>query len=284
MSDHDELAKYRRKNLKLIHFSKDDQSFVESEKPMETFADVGGLEEVKKKIRMNFILPLQQPEIFAAYGKQAGGSLLLFGPPIRTGLSMKRCRKRSESIPMSLIIIICKRICLTRKGSSSKRKPHYYRRLKSIRKHRLYLAVLSYTEALLIHFEESVRLEKIALEHNMESSEVYFFLGLASGQRGDYKLKETYMRNAVRLEPDNKQYQEEFLDALQHNELLFKIILWPVKFLRKLKHWQVLIAWIVAMLFLRPLLILFIVLYVLSYWVTKATVHVKVFGWGRRRV
>lgn len=148
----------------------------------------------------------------------------------------------------------------------------------------LYLAVLSYTEALLIHFEESVRLEKIALEHNMESSEVYFFLGLASGQRGDYKLKETYMRNAVRLEPDNKQYQEEFLDALQHNELLFKIILWPVKFLRKLKHWQVLIAWIVAMLFLRPLLILFIVLYVLSYWVTKATVHVKVFGWGRRRV
>lgn len=148
----------------------------------------------------------------------------------------------------------------------------------------LYLAVLSYTEALLIHFEESVRLERIALEHNMESSEVYFFLGLASGQRGDYKLKETYMRNAVRLEPDNKQYQEEFLDALQHNELLFKIILWPVKFLRKLKHWQVLIAWIVAMLFLRPLLILFIVLYVLSYWVTKATVHVKVFGWGRRRV
>ncbi|MEF3353276.1 ATP-binding protein [Paenibacillus sp. GYB006] len=81
MSDHDELAEQRRKNLKLIHFSKEDQSLVESEKPKETFADVGGLEEVKKKIRMNFILPLQQPEVFAAYGKQAGGSLLLFGPP-----------------------------------------------------------------------------------------------------------------------------------------------------------------------------------------------------------
>ncbi|WP_054955227.1 ATP-binding protein [Paenibacillus dakarensis] len=81
MSDRDELAEQRRKNLKLIHFSKEDQALVESEKPKETFADVGGLEEVKKKIRMNFILPLQQPEVFAAYGKHAGGSLLLFGPP-----------------------------------------------------------------------------------------------------------------------------------------------------------------------------------------------------------
>lgn len=30
---------------------------------------------------MNFILPLKQPELFAAYGKEAGGSLLLYGPP-----------------------------------------------------------------------------------------------------------------------------------------------------------------------------------------------------------
>ncbi|RUS46859.1 26S protease regulatory subunit [Cohnella sp. AR92] len=81
MSDRDEIAEQRRKNLKLIHFNHDDQSLVESEKPKETFADVGGLEDVKKKIRMNFILPLEQPEVFAAYGKHAGGSLLLFGPP-----------------------------------------------------------------------------------------------------------------------------------------------------------------------------------------------------------
>lgn len=81
MSDYDELSERRRKNLKLITFSKDQGDLVESEKPKETFADVGGLEDVKKKIRMNFILPLQQPEVFAAYGKEAGGSLLLFGPP-----------------------------------------------------------------------------------------------------------------------------------------------------------------------------------------------------------
>jgi len=79
--DHDELAERRRKKLKLIRFDSDGQTLVESEKPRETFEDVGGLEDVKKKIRMNFILPLKQPEIFAAYGKEAGGSLLLYGPP-----------------------------------------------------------------------------------------------------------------------------------------------------------------------------------------------------------
>ena len=78
---HDELAERRRKKLKLIRFSGDEQALVESEKPRETFDDVGGLEDVKKKIRMNFILPLKQPEVFAAYGREAGGSLLLYGPP-----------------------------------------------------------------------------------------------------------------------------------------------------------------------------------------------------------
>ncbi|MCI3918824.1 ATP-binding protein [Paenibacillus sp. TRM 82003] len=81
MTDRDELAERRRKNMKLIQFSKDDQSLIESEKPKETFEDVGGLDDAKKKVRMNFILPLQQPEVFAAYGKEAGGSLLLYGPP-----------------------------------------------------------------------------------------------------------------------------------------------------------------------------------------------------------
>jgi ATPases of the AAA+ class len=81
MSDYDELSERRKNKLKLMQFDKDDHSLVESDKPKETFEDVGGLEEVKKKIRMNFILPLKQPEIFKAYGKEAGGSLLLFGPP-----------------------------------------------------------------------------------------------------------------------------------------------------------------------------------------------------------
>lgn len=148
----------------------------------------------------------------------------------------------------------------------------------------LYLAVLSYTEALLKNFEDSARLERLALKYNTESSQVFLYLGWAAGERGEYKLKETYIRSAVRLDPDDKQYQDEFLEALQHNEVLFKIFLWPGKFLRKMKSWQLLLTWVVAVLLFRPLLILFIVLYVLSHWVTKAIVHIKVFGWGRRGV
>ncbi|WP_408009850.1 ATP-binding protein [Pseudalkalibacillus sp. A8] len=74
--DHEEKQK-----LKVIQFDKSKNTLVETSQPQETFGDVGGLEAVKKKIRMNFILPLKNPEFFEAYGKEAGGSLLLYGPP-----------------------------------------------------------------------------------------------------------------------------------------------------------------------------------------------------------
>ncbi len=45
------------------------------------FEDVGGMEDVKKAIRMKILLPLQKKEMFAAYGKKAGGGVLLYGPP-----------------------------------------------------------------------------------------------------------------------------------------------------------------------------------------------------------
>jgi SpoVK/Ycf46/Vps4 family AAA+-type ATPase len=52
-----------------------------AERPGITFADVGGMEEIKERIRMAIIYPFQHPEVFAAYGKRAGGGLLLYGPP-----------------------------------------------------------------------------------------------------------------------------------------------------------------------------------------------------------
>jgi transitional endoplasmic reticulum ATPase len=51
------------------------------ERPAIKFADVGGMADVKERIRMAIVYPFQHPEIFAAYGKGAGGGLLLFGPP-----------------------------------------------------------------------------------------------------------------------------------------------------------------------------------------------------------
>lgn len=51
------------------------------EKPNTSFKDVGGMESVKDEIRMKIIAPLANPELFAQYGKKAGGGILLFGPP-----------------------------------------------------------------------------------------------------------------------------------------------------------------------------------------------------------
>jgi SpoVK/Ycf46/Vps4 family AAA+-type ATPase len=54
---------------------------VPSERPRVTFADVGGMGAVKDEIRMKIVLPRKHPEMFKAYGKTAGGGILLYGPP-----------------------------------------------------------------------------------------------------------------------------------------------------------------------------------------------------------
>lgn len=51
------------------------------QKPNVRFEDVGGLDGVKKEISMKIIKPLENPELFKAYGKKIGGGILLFGPP-----------------------------------------------------------------------------------------------------------------------------------------------------------------------------------------------------------
>lgn len=46
-----------------------------------TFADVGGLDEVKEQIRRKIVLPFQKPSLFQKFRKRAGGGILLYGPP-----------------------------------------------------------------------------------------------------------------------------------------------------------------------------------------------------------
>ena len=46
-----------------------------------TFEEVGGMEAVKEDIRMKIIYPIQKPALFKAYGKKAGGGVLMYGPP-----------------------------------------------------------------------------------------------------------------------------------------------------------------------------------------------------------
>ena len=51
------------------------------ERPALRFADVGGMEALKEEIRLKMILPLEHPELYRAYGKTAGGAILMYGPP-----------------------------------------------------------------------------------------------------------------------------------------------------------------------------------------------------------
>ncbi|HEX6355587.1 AAA family ATPase [Actinophytocola sp.] len=46
-----------------------------------TLADVGGLEDVKKRLHLSFLSPLRNPELRLRFGKSLRGGLLLWGPP-----------------------------------------------------------------------------------------------------------------------------------------------------------------------------------------------------------
>lgn len=44
-------------------------------------ADVGGMDEVKRRLELSFLAPLRNPEVSAQFGKSLRGGLLLWGPP-----------------------------------------------------------------------------------------------------------------------------------------------------------------------------------------------------------
>jgi transitional endoplasmic reticulum ATPase len=46
-----------------------------------TFADVGGLDDVKGQIHKRIILPFQKPSLFQRFKKRVGGGILMYGPP-----------------------------------------------------------------------------------------------------------------------------------------------------------------------------------------------------------
>ncbi len=52
-----------------------------AERPKTTFAEVGGMDALKEQIRMKILYPMQNPDLFRAYGKTIGGGVLLYGPP-----------------------------------------------------------------------------------------------------------------------------------------------------------------------------------------------------------
>ena len=51
------------------------------ERPVVTLADVGGMDEVKRRLQSAFLAPMRNPQVRELYGKQLKGGMLLFGPP-----------------------------------------------------------------------------------------------------------------------------------------------------------------------------------------------------------
>ena len=51
------------------------------ERPEISFKNVGGMNDLKEEIEMKIIHPLKFPDMYKAYGKSAGGGILMYGPP-----------------------------------------------------------------------------------------------------------------------------------------------------------------------------------------------------------
>lgn len=77
----DDEPEEKRPQLKVVQAA--DRFRIEDEPQTEkiTLADVGGLEDVKKRLNRAFLAPLRNPEISKAFSKSLRGGLLLYGPP-----------------------------------------------------------------------------------------------------------------------------------------------------------------------------------------------------------
>lgn len=82
-SDEELDAKLRVKQQFQAEENDDDEDGISlfMQKPDIDFSDVSGMQQVKKEIEIKIIQPLKHPDLYKAYGKKAGGSILLYGPP-----------------------------------------------------------------------------------------------------------------------------------------------------------------------------------------------------------
>lgn len=73
------------------------------------FADVGGLDAVKKEINRRIILPFQKPSLFQRFRQRVGGGILLYGPPgcgktLLARATAGECRASFHNIAISDIL------------------------------------------------------------------------------------------------------------------------------------------------------------------------------------
>lgn len=144
----------------------------------------------------------------------------------------------------------------------------------------VYYAIYSYILANLLEFDASKENAEIALSKDVDNAQSFLYLGWAADRRGEPKLAKTMMEQAIRLNPDDEQTRNEYMETLQKNYWFYRIFTLPI-FFRRFRPWQLLLIWVVASILFRPLVILLVILYMLSFMVSKAFVHVQVYGWRR---
>lgn len=71
----------RGSKLRLVSGEQSEDTWVDVEDSHIYLKDVGGMEDVKKRLNLAFLAPLQNPELMKAYGKSLSGGLMLYGPP-----------------------------------------------------------------------------------------------------------------------------------------------------------------------------------------------------------
>ncbi|MDF2834585.1 MAG: hypothetical protein K0Q63_225 [Paenibacillus sp.] len=146
-----------------------------------------------------------------------------------------------------------------------------------------YMASLSYAEALLGNHAASRQHAREALKLNVESDSTFLILAWSAEQRGDYEENLNMLKEAIRIDPNDKQIRDAYMDGLQKSYKMYRVLLAPFKLFKRMKPWQILVTWLAIAIIFRPLIFVFIIVYALTHWLTKLLVHVKVFGWNFRR-
>ncbi|WP_430111781.1 hypothetical protein [Paenibacillus sp. B1-33] len=139
-------------------------------------------------------------------------------------------------------------------------------------------ATYSYVLAQMKRYPESREAERQALAWQEKHAYTLMQLAWAADQRDEHDRAMQFMQEAIRLNPEDSQVRNEYMDALQKSHPWFRLVWWPAQMLQKLSPWILVILWALFALIEPTLLIAFIVLHVSTYWISRGFVNWKVYG------
>lgn len=143
----------------------------------------------------------------------------------------------------------------------------------------LYIASDSYLQAIWGNFEASLASEMCALQRNTGDDRTFLFLAWAAQSRGEHDKALEYLKDAIRMKPEDVHLRSEYMDTLGRSHPLYRVFLLPC-FLKNIKTWQFVLLWVASWFIYKPLFIMLVVLYAAAHWTSPVIVRIKVYGWG----